>query len=84
MPTYTFINRKTQNEITEMMTISEMEAFLDVYQDWDVKPAAPYIGDVVRQGLKKPSEGFRDILRTVKKRHKGGSRQDNTRGINTF
>ena len=29
MPTYTFINKKTRKEFTEMMSISEMEEYLD-------------------------------------------------------
>ena len=29
MPTYTFFNKKTRKEFTEMMSISEMEEYLD-------------------------------------------------------
>ena len=82
MPTYTFRHPETEEEITEVMSISEMED--KEAKGWIVVPAAPFIGDSVRQGLKKPSDGFRDILRTIKKRHKGGKRLDATKGINTF
>ena len=69
-------------EWVDTCTISEMEELES--QGIIVVPSAPYLGDPVRQGLKKPSDGFRDVLRTIKKRHKGGSRIDATRGINTF
>ena len=81
-PTYTFRNNETGEEVTEVLSISEME--VKEGEGWSVVPAAPFIGDVYRQGLKKPSEGFRDILRTIKKRHKGGSRIDVSRGVNTW
>ncbi len=84
MPSYTFINLKTLEERNEICTIAEMELHLENNPGWDVKPAAPYIGDMVRQGMKKPSDGFRDILRTIKKKHKGGKGSDKTAGINTW
>lgn len=70
------------SEETEVCTISEMEE--KERKGYVVVPAAPFIGDTFRQGLKKPSEGFRDVLRTIKKKHRGGKRVDATRGINTF
>lgn len=82
MPTYTFRNNETGEEVTETMSIAEME--VKETQGWTVAPAAPFIGDAIRQGMKKPSEGFRDVLRTIKKKHKGGKRNDATRGINTW
>jgi hypothetical protein len=81
MPTYTFRD-KDGNETTEVMTIAEMEE--KEAAGFVVVPAAPFIGDMVRQGLKKPSDGFRDILRNIKKKHKGGKRNDNSAGVNTF
>jgi hypothetical protein len=84
MPSYTFINHKTQEERDEVCMIAEMESFLAANPDWDVKPAVFGVGDAVRQGMKKPSEGFRDILRHIKKKHKGGSKSDYTNGVNTF
>src|SRR5207248_197891 len=82
MPTYTFRNNETLEEVTEVCSISEMET--KESEGWTVLPAAPFIGDAIRQGMKKPSEGFRDVLRTIKRKHKGGRRVDNTRGVNTW
>jgi hypothetical protein len=82
VPTYTFRDPKTGNEWTEVCLISEMEE--KEAQGFVVVPAAPFIGDMVRQGLKKPSDGFRDILRNIKRKHRGGKRNDNSAGINTF
>lgn len=81
MPTYTFRDKEGK-EWTEVVSISEMEE--KEASGIEVLPGAPFIGDIARQGLKKPSEGFRDILRTIKKKHRGGKRSDKTAGINTW
>jgi hypothetical protein len=83
MPSYTFYNKDTQVEWTEVMSISDMEAFLEKNPDVDTRPALVFLGDPVRQGLKKPSDGFRDILRNIKKQH-GGKRGAKATGVNTF
>ena len=36
MPTYTFHNKKTQEEKTEVMSISEMEEYTKNNVDWEV------------------------------------------------
>jgi hypothetical protein len=79
MPFYTFTKLGTEEtyEPEEMMTIAEMETWLKEHKGWDVLPGAPSIGDPVRLGRVKPSEGFRDVLRNLKKRHKHST-------INTF
>lgn len=80
MPTYTFRDKKTGEEHTEYMSIQEMEKYLKKNKQMDVVPSAPFIGDSVRQGQVKPSDGFRDILREM--RHKLGKKQ--TTGVNTW
>lgn len=60
------------------MSIAERDELL---KDPDVEQlivSALSIGDPIRLGIKKPDDGFRDVLREVKKAHpKGG-------GVNTF
>lgn len=79
MPTYTFRykNNKKKKEFTDFMSISAMEQYLIDNQDIELCPAAPFVGDSIRQGLVKPSEGFRDHLRRIKKFHPRST-------INTF
>jgi hypothetical protein len=82
MPTYRFENKNTKEEWTEFMSISEMEKFLvDNPHVEQLVNGAPLIADPMRiQGtsVSKPSNGFRDILKEVKKAHPLGT------GINTF
>jgi hypothetical protein len=68
VPNYTFFDIITQTEWTEEMTISEMEDFLakNHHVTWVPVSGLPTL-DSVRLGIRKPDEGFRDLLRTVKK-----------------
>ncbi|MCX6783258.1 MAG: hypothetical protein NTZ20_04730 [Candidatus Levybacteria bacterium] len=79
MPNYNFKNVSTGEEYTEFMAMEEKDKFLienpDVTQMLS-EPAA--FGDSIKMGLRKPDNGFRDILKRVKSHHPLG------RGINTF
>lgn len=78
MPTYTYRNKATDIEWTEMRSIAENDQFLqDNPHIIQLIVKAPTLGDSARLGFKKPDEGFRDILRAVKKRSPGSK-------INTF
>jgi hypothetical protein len=71
MPTYVFHNTETNEEFEEFMSISARTEFLE---------ANPHIKQVITSttmgisynDAKKPDEGFRDILRTIKKAHPRG------------
>lgn len=84
MPRYTFYDKNTGAEWTETMSIADMELMLVANPHVDTRPVAPFIGDPVRQGLQKPSDGFRDILRNVKKTYGGKKGSGKAAGINTF
>jgi hypothetical protein len=71
MPYYNFINRDTGEEWSEMMTIAEAEQLEKDNPNIERLPAAPFIGDPWRQGLKKPDQDFRDRLKHIKKTHGG-------------
>lgn len=80
MPTYVMYHKVTQHEQVEFLSISEMEHWLENNPDWDVRPASPLIHS--GQGLRKPDDGFRDVLREIKKRNSRGISKANA--INTF
>lgn len=78
MPTYGFRDNNTGEEFTEFMSMAEREKYLADNPHITQLPSAPYI--LARIGLGgrlKPSEGFREVLRKVKKNNKGST-------INTF
>lgn len=71
MPTYTFENIETGERLEKVMKISELDEFRE--QNPHLKSlivSAPSIGDSMRLGLKKPDDGFRDVLKNVKHHHK--------------
>ena len=82
MPTYLFINTETNEEFEEFMTISARDTYLEEHKHiTQLVNGAPAIGDVVRLGLKKPDNAFRDILRNTKKEHSRGLTRST---VNTF
>jgi hypothetical protein len=78
MPFYTYINKETKEVFPTdfgIQTISEMEQFLVDHPELDtaVSGAKIIFSDMWRMGLKKPSNGFRDILKKIKGKHRGSS-----------
>ncbi len=75
MPTYAFRNKETDEEFTDFMTISQLDEFLEANPHLEqLVHGAPLVG---YRGMPKPNDGFRDILREIKKKHVGSN-------INTF
>ena len=78
MPTYDFRHRETGEILEKVMKISERDDFLrDNPQYESVILGAPSIGDPVRLGVRKPDQGFREVLQKAKAAHPRGN-------INTF
>lgn len=75
MPLYSFINTETGEEHEELMKFSDREQYL--LDNPHLQPKLNACGFVRSNGMK-PDEGFRDLLRDMKK----GSGRGNT--INTF
>ncbi len=75
MPTYTFQNKTTKKEWNEFLSISECDKYLADNPDVEV---VIYVRAIVSgiSGHHRPDEGFREILRGVRKR--------SGRDINTF
>ena len=67
MPTYSFRDKNTDETFDRLMTYSQKVEFLQENPHLEsVILSAPGIGDPVRLGLKKPDQGFRDVLKNMK------------------
>lgn len=74
MPGYTFVRKSTGERWEDRMTISEMREKLEADPDLDVVPTTPTpYADSWRLGITKPSDGFRDVLRTIQKNNPRGN-----------
>jgi hypothetical protein len=69
MPKYTFENTETGEVYEDFMSISAMETLLAENPHIKQIIGAPLIVTGVASGRNKPDSGFRDILKTIKKRH---------------
>lgn len=69
MPTYTFKNKRSGKEHTDMMKISEMEEYIKQHPNMQLVPASPLIVTGVASGKNKPDKDFRDLLSKIKKKH---------------
>jgi hypothetical protein len=70
MPNYTFKNTITDETFDRSMSNAEREAFLnDTPQVIQVFKRFPAIGDSVRLGLRRPDDGFREVLQKAKSSH---------------
>lgn len=70
MPTYTFRNNDTGEEIEELMSIAEMEQFLRKNKNFQQVLFPVGIADPTRLGLRKPDSNFRDVLKNIKSKHR--------------
>jgi hypothetical protein len=80
MPTYLFLNNETGEEYENFMSISELDAYLQENPKiTQLVNGAPMIHS--GRGMGKPDQGFRDLLKNMKK----GNNKGITRStINTF
>ena len=71
MPTYTFRNKETDEQFEETLRMSELDQYREDHPELKmIINTAPGIADNVRLGRVKPSDGFRDRLKDIKKSHK--------------
>jgi len=67
LPTYSFKNIETNEEFERILSMSERETYLE--ENPHVKQTikrAPSLGDSVRLGVRKPDQGFREVLQKAK------------------
>jgi hypothetical protein len=80
MPTYNFLNKDTGKEFEEYMSISQLESYLSENPHIEqLVSGAPLISS--GRGMKKPDNGFRDLLKDMKKKHSKGFTRST---INTY
>jgi hypothetical protein len=70
MPTYNFINKKTGEEYSEIMSISELEVYLKENPQIEQSLCAPAIVSGISTRLR-PDRGFRELLGRINKGKKG-------------
>ena len=70
MPTYDFKDKKTDKVYEKRMTIAERDQFVKDNPHLEQVISFPKIVSGV-DGLRKPDDSFRDILRNIDKKHKG-------------
>jgi hypothetical protein len=83
MPTYLFLNNETGEEFTEFMMISQLDDYLKENPNLTQQVyGAPMIGTNILVGRSsKPENGFRDVLREIKKKNSRGLTRST---VNTF
>lgn len=79
MPTYKFHNNDTGEEYEEFMSISALDIYLNENNVTQLVNGAPLIHS--GRGMGKPDNGFRDILKRIKKENSKGFGRSS---INTF
>ena len=80
MPTYRFLNNETSEEYEEFMSISALDKYLKENPNLtQLVNGAPMIAS--GRGMGKPEQGFRDLLKDIKKRNQKGISRST---INTF
>ncbi len=73
MPTYNFEDTNTGVVVTEMMSIAEMEQHLRDNLHLRLVLGFPKIVSGVDSKRNKPPEGFRDLLKNIKKHNRGST-----------
>jgi hypothetical protein len=80
MPTYRFINNDTGEEHEDFMSISALDEYLKNNPNiTQLVNGAPMISS--GRGMGKPDNGFRDLLKDMKKKHSQGLTRST---INTY
>lgn len=73
MAIYTFRNKRSKREWTDVMSYDEKVKFLEANPNVESVPVAMNIGDPVRLGKVKQSSDFRQVLQKAKKAHPHGT-----------
>lgn len=67
MPIYSFRDKNTQETFDKIMSYAQKVEFLEENPHLEsIITSAPGLGDPVRLGLRKPDQGFRDVLKNIK------------------
>lgn len=70
MPIYSIMNKDTDEVFEVNMKFTELEHYLEDNPNLtQVFNKFPGLGDSTRLGLRRPDDGFRDVLKTVSGHH---------------
>jgi hypothetical protein len=72
MPLYDFRNTKTGEVFEEFFKISEKEEYLLANPHIQQLVSKITLGDSMRLGIRRPDQGFKDVLRKIKSAHPKG------------
>lgn len=72
MPTYRLIDTQTEETEEHFLSWAALQEYLSKNPTKQLLPAAPAIVSGV-SGQMRPDEGFKDILRNIKKNHRGSA-----------
>jgi hypothetical protein len=71
MPTYKFLDTNTGKEFDVFMSISERDVYLKNNPNLQqLVNGFPSMADPTRVGLRKPDDGFKDVLKEIKGKHR--------------
>ena len=73
MANYTFLNKETNEEFDISMPISDLDDYKKNNPHLEQLLTGMRLGDPTRLGLRKPDSGFRDVLKKVKRAHRGST-----------
>jgi hypothetical protein len=79
MPSYYFQNKETDEIVEKILSFAERDQFLEENPEFKQMISAPLIHS--GRGLGKPDDGFRDLLKDMRKKHSQGFTRST---INTF
>ena len=65
MPTYTFRNKDSEEIFDKFMSWNSREEYLKENPNLEVIMGAPAMGDSVRLGIRKPDQGFNEVLSKI-------------------
>lgn len=65
MPTYQFRNKTTGEVFDKLMSWNDRQVYLDENPDLEVIMGSPAMGDSVRLGIRRPDDGFREVLSKI-------------------
>ena len=65
MPTYTFRNKDSEEIFDKIMSWDSREEYLKDNPNLEVIMGAPAMGDSVRLGIRKPDQGFNEVLSKI-------------------
>lgn len=86
MPTYEYRCKDCETEFTSMRKISERAEPIECPNCKSMNSeqfigTAPTLADPVRIGVKKPDDGFKDVLRKIHEKTPGSKLKENSRYI---